>query len=128
VPLITVLALRYGAVGGAASWAALNAIYLVVGTALTHRVLLRGTGLQWLMLDVLVQLAASALIVGLVGNAIHGLPLAPITMLALAAVLVIACALGLLVASPDSRRVLAHLLFSRRGAGAPVAPAVGRSH
>src|SRR5207248_1594768 len=67
VPLITVLALRFGSVGGAASWAILNAIYLLLGTWLTHRVLLRGIGFTWLTRDILAPLAAAALIVGVVG-------------------------------------------------------------
>ena len=125
VPLTTVLALHYGAIGGAASWAVLNTIYLLVGTALTHRVFLRGTGMSWLTHDVLLPLVASALVVGLVGNAIHALPVSPIAMLALAAVLVAGCAMSLLAFTPDTRRIVQQLLFSR--ADGPVVPVVGRS-
>jgi len=64
VPLIIVLSLTYGAVGGAAAWAVLNCVYLFLGTYLTHRLLLKGVGRKWLLIDVMAPLGVSLLIVG----------------------------------------------------------------
>jgi O-antigen/teichoic acid export membrane protein len=113
VPLITLLATRYGAVGGAASWAALNTVYLVVGTILTHRVLLRGMGRQWFMRDVLSPLAVSAVVVGSVGTVLRSTGLSPALILVLGSGLVILCSLGLLSLSADIRRLLRQILFTR---------------
>ncbi|BCK88836.1 hypothetical protein MIZ01_2642 [Sideroxyarcus emersonii] len=56
VPMTIYLAMSYGAAGGAGSWALLNCIYLLVGTWLTHRTLLKGAGTKWLLGDVLLPL------------------------------------------------------------------------
>lgn len=63
-PLTTLLALRYGAIGGAAAWALLNFLYVLLGTWLTHRALLSGVGLRWLVCDVGVPLATTLVFVG----------------------------------------------------------------
>lgn len=63
IPLVTVLAFRYGIVGGAAAWAILNTGYLFIGTWLTHREILPGIATGWLLKDVGIPLAASAFIV-----------------------------------------------------------------
>jgi O-antigen/teichoic acid export membrane protein len=70
-PTTIMLALRFGAVGGAAAWALLNSIYLLIGTLLTHRYLLKGMGLKWLLSDVGVPLCLSLLIVGAAGIEVH---------------------------------------------------------
>ena len=69
VPATVILVLRYGALGGALAWLALHALYVALGTWLTHRQLLKGLGPRWLALDVGVPLAASAL-VGLLAHAL----------------------------------------------------------
>lgn len=120
VPLITFLAKRYGAVGGAASWAVLNAIYLLVGTWLTHRVLLRGSGLRWLTRDVLVSLATSTLFVGGIGAVIRTLPVSAASMLALGAVVVLICSVGLIAISARSRRFVARALFHQHAVVEPL--------
>lgn len=66
VPLIIILASRFGAMGGAASWLALHALYLVLGTWLTHRHILRGLAVPWLVHDVGRSLFVSA-VIGLAG-------------------------------------------------------------
>lgn len=68
IPTTTLLALKYGAVGGAAAWAILNGIYLLIGTWLTHRLLLKGLGLTWLLFDVGMPLGMSMLIVWGIGH------------------------------------------------------------
>ena len=71
IPTTIFLALNYGAVGGAAAWAILNGIYLVIGTILTHRSLLREVGVKWLLRDVGIPLAISMLVVGVAGREVR---------------------------------------------------------
>jgi O-antigen/teichoic acid export membrane protein len=75
LPLTTLLALNYGAIGGSAAWALLNFLYVLLGTWLTHRVLLPGIGSHWLMYDVGVPLAATLFIAGPVFFWLHQLVL-----------------------------------------------------
>lgn len=42
----------YGALGGAATWAIMNAAYMLVGVPLMHRRLLRGDAIRWFLKDV----------------------------------------------------------------------------
>lgn len=63
VPLIILLVMFYGAVGGALAWALLNSLYLVFGAWMTHRHLLKGMALDWLMRDVGVPLSLALIIV-----------------------------------------------------------------
>ena len=51
LPLLLVLAIGYGAIGGAAAWVALYAFYVAIATPLTHRRLLRHVGAQWIFID-----------------------------------------------------------------------------
>ena len=82
LPLLALLTPRFGGVGGAASWAILNAVYLILGTWLTHRSLLQGHGLAWLARGVLLPFAASSILMFAGGNMIHSWALAPgITLL-----------------------------------------------
>lgn len=64
VPLLVSLSARFGIVGAAAAWAALNLLYLFLGTWLTHRKLLPGIAGRWLGGDVGVPLLISLVIVG----------------------------------------------------------------
>lgn len=64
MPLIMVLAVSYGALGGAMAWLTLHVLYLLLGTLLTHRLLLKGLGRKWLLQDVGTPLAMSALVGG----------------------------------------------------------------
>jgi O-antigen/teichoic acid export membrane protein len=64
VPLIVLLTLNYGALGGAFAWLILNLIYLPMGAWLTHRQLLKGLALKWLFKDVCLPFVFSALLVG----------------------------------------------------------------
>lgn len=77
VPMTIILAMRFGAIGGAAAWALLNGIYLLVGTWLTHRKILKGLGWKWLLFDVGMPLSLSLLIVGVVGSAFRDLDYLP---------------------------------------------------
>lgn len=61
VPLIIFFALMYGAFGGALAWLVLNVLYMMLGTWLTHRHLLKGVGAKWLTQDVGIPLVLSIL-------------------------------------------------------------------
>lgn len=65
VPLTFFLARTYGAVGGAAAWLVLHVLYVMLGTWMTHRRLLPGTGRKWLLGDVGIPLCISLLVIGL---------------------------------------------------------------
>ena len=67
VPLMALLAWRHGAIGGAAAGLLLFTTYLLLGTWMTHRVMLVGVGAKWLLVDVGRPLAV-ALCAGLVGR------------------------------------------------------------
>jgi len=72
VPLIIVLAYRYGAIGAAAMWVVVNLGTLVIGQQVMHRRLLRDELRRWYLADV-GQPALAALIVAGVGRLlIHG--------------------------------------------------------
>lgn len=66
-PLIILFALTYGALGGAIAWLTLHVLYVLLGTWLTHRSLLKGVGARWLVQDVGIPLALS-FGVGLIGH------------------------------------------------------------
>lgn len=67
LPLLVLSVQHFGAIGAAAIWLALNAFYLAVGLPWTHRKLLRGNALQWLVFDVGLP-AAGAIAAALVGR------------------------------------------------------------
>lgn len=62
LPLIIYFALSYGALGGGLAWLTLHVMYMLLGTWLTHRRLLRGNGLGWLLKDVGIPLMLAVLI------------------------------------------------------------------
>jgi O-antigen/teichoic acid export membrane protein len=73
VPLTIFLSMKYGALGGAIAWLVLHVLYVLLGTWLTHRRLLKGVGMKWLLQDVLTPLGIS-IMVGMIGvYAIHDL-------------------------------------------------------
>ena len=69
VPLIIYFALMYGALGGAMAWLILNVLYVMFGTWLTHRHLLKGIAVRWLSQDVGIPLVWSILL-GVVGYSV----------------------------------------------------------
>ena len=54
LPMLIYFVLHDGVFGAALAWLLLNAIYIVLGTWLTHRTVLRGIGVRWLSRDVAV--------------------------------------------------------------------------
>lgn len=94
VPLIILLTTSYGAIGGAFAWLLLNGIYLLFGTWLTHRYLLKGLAGKWLFQDVGIPFGVSLLLMAAGRNIIitqsdwgHYARLIGGGMLALAAIL-----------------------------------------
>jgi O-antigen/teichoic acid export membrane protein len=106
VPLIIFLALTYGALGGAMAWLALHVLYILLGTWLTHRHLLKGVGRQWLLQDVGIPLILSILM-GLIGYfVIKEMELSVYMELICGGVLALATSLLSLWASPQLRAVV----------------------
>jgi len=66
IPLIIFFALTYGALGGAIAWLLFHVLYMLLGTWLTHRHLLKGLGVIWVMQDVGIPFVLS-FIAGLTG-------------------------------------------------------------
>jgi O-antigen/teichoic acid export membrane protein len=85
-PITIALTSTYGVIGGAASWAILNFLYLLFGTWLTHRELLRGNGARWLVADVLAPFVVSCVVLGAAAWWIRDVSDAPVPHLVLAAV------------------------------------------
>lgn len=67
LPLIIYLALTYGALGGALAWLVLHVMYMLLGTWLTHRRLLKGVGAGWLLQDIGIPLMLT-LLIGVIGH------------------------------------------------------------
>lgn len=51
-PLIIFFTIKYNAIGGAIAWLILHILYVLLGTWLTHRHLLRGLGKKWIFNDI----------------------------------------------------------------------------
>jgi hypothetical protein len=67
IPLVVFFAWTYQALGGAMAWLTINILYLLLGTWLTHRYLLKRIGKKWLSQDVGIPLMLS-IVAGLVGR------------------------------------------------------------
>lgn len=65
IPLTIVLALKYGAVGGALSWATINTLYFFITPHLIHSKLLKGEVAKWYWNDNIKILLVSIAIIGL---------------------------------------------------------------
>lgn len=64
VPVTILAASHYGALGGAAMWAIVNGLCLLVAVPITHKYLLVGEAKAWLTSDILPPLLTSVLVVG----------------------------------------------------------------
>jgi O-antigen/teichoic acid export membrane protein len=106
VPMIIFFALTYGALGGAMAWVVLHVLYVMLGTWLTHRRLLKGVGKVWLFQDVGIPLTLSVL-VGLSGHyAIQGTGYSVYVKLVCAIGLALVASLLSLSVSPQLRTVV----------------------
>lgn len=52
VPLIVILSQSFGAMGGAFAWLIFHMLYMLLGTWITHRYILKDVGMTWLIQDV----------------------------------------------------------------------------
>jgi hypothetical protein len=59
--------MSFGSQGAAMAWLLLHVFYMIIGTWLTHRRLLKGLGLAWLFQDIGTPLVVTA-IVGMFGT------------------------------------------------------------
>ncbi len=110
IPTTILLAFKYGAVGGAAAWAILNGIYLLIGTWLTHRSLLKGIGLTWLLFDVGMPLGISMLIVGGIGHIARELGFSSYVELLIGSGLAFCTFLIIVMLSPNLRIAVQNVL------------------
>jgi len=65
VPMTFILALNYGAIGGALAWLILNVFYLFFGTWITHNKLLIGEAKNWLLVCVGYPMLSSVLVISI---------------------------------------------------------------
>jgi O-antigen/teichoic acid export membrane protein len=101
VPAVAVAALRFGAVGAAATWCGLNILYMVVAVPLTHRRLVRGHAGRWFVHDVLIPAAGAAAVIGVAKLAAP----APLSLGVAAVLLPGSLALALVVAGLSAGQV-----------------------
>ena len=117
LPLLCWAAARYGAVGGAATWAALNACYMLIGVPLTHRRLLRRDALRWIFRDVVFPLLGVLVVVAVyracLGNDATGWR-AGVEILGASVIAVLAAVL----AAPEIRHEILKNWFAYRAVGA----------
>jgi len=106
VPITIFLAMKYEAVGGASAWVLMNSIYLVMGSLLTHRVLLKEIGFKWLLWDAGIPLVVSVLVIRFVGERIHDLGWSHVANLITASCLAVFGILSLILISPRLIRML----------------------
>lgn len=112
IPITVLLALKLGAIGGAAAWAILNGIYLLVGTFLTHRKLLKGIGLNWLIADVGFPLVMSLLVVVGLGEQVKKQEFTNVGNLIFASVLSLLSFVLIMACSPKMKIVI-KMIFSK---------------
>lgn len=115
--LVTVfMALRWGGTGAAAAWLTLNVVYVLLGSAVTHRRLMPGLGYRWLMVDVGPPALLSLTVVWMTSQWIRDLPWSHIERVELGAGLVLACWLVLACAS-NRLREASYLLITGKTPG-----------
>lgn len=108
IPLTIIFALKYGVIGGAAAWAVLNGIYLVVGTCFTHRTLLKGFGTQWLIMDVGMPLGMSLFVIIGSGSIITKFGFSYITELFVGVLLAVMAFFLIVLLSSDLKEAIRH--------------------
>lgn len=112
VPLIVYFASTYDVLGGALAWLVLHTTYVLLGTWLTHRHLLKGIGLKWLRQDVGIPLILT-LIIGVLGYvAIHDRDISALTMLVFGSLMALATMMLSVVTSKRLRSAVC-ALFKR---------------
>lgn len=115
VPLIIYFSLKYGAQGGAIAWLVLHLLYVMLGTVLTHRHLLKGLGLTWLAQDIGIPCSISCLMGLIEYYSVERIGLSPFIKLTCAGGLALLTTLLLVVTSSKLRSILLSYLGWERG-------------
>lgn len=105
-PLILVLVLRFGAMGGAAAWALLEVIYLAFGTFMTHRHAAIGSAGAWIWRSVVVPGLLCIAIAAVLHPLLQTAPAGSVLKLFLVAVSVLFSIVVCIALHPDSRRLV----------------------
>ncbi len=114
VPSTIFLAWRFQAPGGAMAWLAVNVLYLLLGTWLTHRHLLKDIRSKWLMHDVGIPLVLTV-ISGLIAHfGIEEMSCSVYLKLFYGGCLVLIVCMLSLLSSPQLRLIAARLLLPGR--------------
>lgn len=114
IPLVYILAKQFSATGGAMAWLITEASYVMLGTWLTHRYLLKGLAWEWLLQDVGVPLLLSIL-TGVIGYLIAPSPAYSIYERLMGGIsLAILALAGSLLLSPQLRSVIRHFGQTRQ--------------
>lgn len=108
IPTTIFLSLKYGALGGGGAWLVLHALYILLGTWLTHRKLLKGIGLKWFFYDVATPFCLSVC-VGLIGfYFMQGRDYTPeINLLCGVVLAIVACCLSLMILTDEDQKSIA---------------------
>jgi O-antigen/teichoic acid export membrane protein len=120
VPALLLAAPRYGAVGAAATWAAVNGAYLLAGLPLTHRRLLPSQGWRSMFRELVAPALAGATLVGAVRLFAH--PEGTLTTVATVALAVIAGLAAAMLSAPFTRGWAVALVEGRPGRAGQGAP------
>ena len=98
VPLIVLLSLKYGAIGGAFAWLVFNILYVFLSAWLMHRKILENGAFSWLIKDILAPVMLVA-VVGLLTSFLYRqLEVLSLVKLILAALQVVGmCVIGVLL-------------------------------
>ena len=113
-PMIYLMSVRYGGMGAAAVWLALNSAYVLLMLRIMHRRLLPGELRAWFLVDTGAPLAAAVAVAGLWKLAV-GTPIAYSAMLLNLVGVSICTALAAALASPQVRSLIIDLLLHRHG-------------
>jgi O-antigen/teichoic acid export membrane protein len=106
IPALVALTSRFGALGAAAAWAAMNALYLLIALPLTHQRLLPKEARRWAFEDTAVP-ALAAITVALAGRALLRQPMpTAVTIGSIGALLTVALAAAALAAPAVRARLL----------------------
>jgi len=118
IPMVVALVHFFGAIGGAFAWVIIESLYVAVGTALTHRHLLRGQGGRWLFVDVGIPLLV-VIAVGFAGRGLkESLRLSVYEQMVLGIGLAAVCATLILIVSPQVRTAMWRFVGVKMSAGA----------
>lgn len=110
LPTIYLITTRFGAVGAASVWIALNGIYMLLGVPLTHKRILQGEMSRWYGVDIIPPLTAALIVTG-IGRWLLSSSLQPIMSIISLMAILLASLTAAALAAPEMRNWLfMHLL------------------